>query len=135
MADYLLVKRDDKGWKWGVLDEETGYWFAEPTMTYPEAVRVMQKESLRREQEPQQPDQTQTEEPGHATLLQPNAPERVSVECIAALQAYIEQKKAEGHHCYLDRGPGRDHFGLFAVIRLDGKLTIWNWDKDSGRWY
>jgi hypothetical protein len=53
---------------------------------------------------------------------------------LAALKRYaaeIDPKRC----CSIERGPARGKFGVFAVLRIDGSLTLRSWDRESGRWY
>jgi hypothetical protein len=53
---------------------------------------------------------------------------------LVTLKAYvatIDPKRC----CSIERGPARDKFGVFAVLRIDGALTLRSWDRESGNWY
>jgi hypothetical protein len=57
--------------------------------------------------------------------------EEVQLVALKAYVAEIDPKRC----CSIERGPARDKFGVFAVLRMDGALTLRSWDRESGRWY
>jgi hypothetical protein len=109
---------------WGVWDQTLEAWAIPPSHRYPAAHQLAEDLNLK-EAEAAQP----KPEP------KPIPEEGVTTECLRSVNAFVKRMLDAGHHCWIDRGPARDGFGVFVVISLDGKTTTRSWDRPSDRWH